>query len=219
MDKRKLSTSGDSLYVTLSLAKTAETEEIKKTYRKLALKFHPDKNTGNPEAEEKFKEINKAYRILTDPSKRNIYDNYGSLGLYIAEQFGEENVNAYFFVTSKWCKALIIGSCIVTGCCCCFCCCCCCNFCFGKFKPNVPEDQQANYTNLHNDGANSNIDGIHKKEDSEDDVIVNQPSSTNNATGGAAQHSNAFAMPPPPSANETTALNPDGTPTKYSASK
>lgn len=51
-----------------------------------------------------FKEINKAYRILTDPSKRNIYDNYGSLGLYIAEQFGEENVNAYFFVTSKWCK-------------------------------------------------------------------------------------------------------------------
>jgi len=115
---------------------------------------------------------------LTDPSKRNIYDNYGSLGLYIAEQFGEENVNAYFFVTSKWCKvcvnfnwffciivctvdisislifnyyfqALIIGSCVITGCCCCFCCCCCCNFCFGKFKPNVPEDQQANYTNLH----------------------------------------------------------------------
>lgn len=50
----------------------------------------------------------------------------------------------YFF------QALIIGSCLITGCCCCFCCCCCCNFCFGKFKPNVPEDQQAaNYTNLH----------------------------------------------------------------------
>ncbi|XP_025420757.1 dnaJ homolog subfamily C member 5-like isoform X2 [Sipha flava] len=205
MDKRKLSTSGDSLYVTLSLGKTAETEEIKRTYRKLALKYHPDKNTGNPEAEEKFKEINKAYRILTDPSKRNIYDNYGSLGLYIAEQFGEENVNTYFFVTSKWCKALIIGSCLITGCCCCFCCCCCCNFCFGKYKPNVPEDQQANYTNLH--------------EDSEDDVVVNQPSSTNNTTGGTAQNTNVFAMPPPNSANETTALNPDGTPTKYSASK
>ncbi|XP_050423661.1 dnaJ homolog subfamily C member 5 homolog isoform X1 [Adelges cooleyi] len=216
MDKRKLSTSGDSLYVTLSLSKTAETEEIKRTYRKLALKYHPDKNTGNPEAEEKFKEINKAYRILTDPSKRNIYDNYGSLGLYIAEQFGEENVNAYFFVTSKWCKALIIGSCILTGCCCCFCCCCCCNFCFGKFKPNVSEEQQANYTNLHKGGADLN-DGIQKKEDSEDDVIVNQPTSTNGASDKMG--STVIAMPPPSSANETTALNPDGTPTKYSTSK
>ncbi|XP_050524232.1 dnaJ homolog subfamily C member 5 homolog isoform X2 [Daktulosphaira vitifoliae] len=205
MDKRKLSTSGDSLYVTLNLGKTAETEEIKRTYRKLALKYHPDKNTGNPEAEEKFKEINKAYRILTDASKRNIYDNYGSLGLYIAEQFGEENVNAYFFVTSKWCKALIIGSCIATGCCCCFCCCCCCNFCFGKFKPNVSEEQQANYTNLH--------------EDSEDDIIVNQPSSTNGTGSSDKMGSTVIAMPPPSTVNETTALNPDGTPTKYSTSK
>jgi len=46
-------TSGDSLYVTLSIPKTAETEEIKRTFRKLALKYHPDKNTGNPEAGEK----------------------------------------------------------------------------------------------------------------------------------------------------------------------
>jgi hypothetical protein len=53
-----LRTSGDSLYVTLSLGKTAETEEIKRTYRKLALKYHPDKNTGNPEAEEKVLKFN-----------------------------------------------------------------------------------------------------------------------------------------------------------------
>lgn len=51
-----------------------------------------------------FKEINRAHAILTDLTKRNIYDNYGSLGLYVAEQFGEENVNAYFVVTSGWCK-------------------------------------------------------------------------------------------------------------------
>lgn len=57
------------------------------------------------------------------------------------------------------------------------------------------------------------------QEDSEDDVVVNQPSSTNNTTGGTGQPTNVFAMPPPTSANETTALNPDGTPTKYSASK
>lgn len=48
--------------------------------------------------------MNRAHSILNDETKRNIYDNYGSLGLYIAEQFGEENVNAYFVVTSTWCK-------------------------------------------------------------------------------------------------------------------
>lgn len=51
-----------------------------------------------------FKDINRAHSILSDETKRNIYDNYGSLGLYIAEQFGEENVNAYFVVTSPACK-------------------------------------------------------------------------------------------------------------------
>lgn len=55
-----------------------------------------------------FKEINRARIILTDLTKRNIYDNYGSLGLYVAEQFGEENVNAYFVVTSKWFKVKIL---------------------------------------------------------------------------------------------------------------
>ncbi|KAJ8910094.1 hypothetical protein NQ315_013231 [Exocentrus adspersus] len=102
--KRKLSTQGDSLYEVLALPKTATSDEIKKTYRRLALKYHPDKNPNNPEAAEKFKEVNRAHSILSDATKRNIYDNYGSLGLYIAEQFGEENVNAYFVVTSTWCK-------------------------------------------------------------------------------------------------------------------
>ena len=83
---------------------TATADDVKKTYRKLALKYHPDKNPNNPEAAERFKEVNRAHAILSDLTKRNIYDNYGSLGLYIAEQFGEENVNAYFLVTSGWCK-------------------------------------------------------------------------------------------------------------------
>jgi len=104
LDKRRLSTTGDSLYVTLGVSKQATGDEVKKAYRKLALKYHPDKNPNNPEAADKFKEINKANSILSDSTKRNIYDNYGSLGLYIAEQFGEENVNTYFLVTSGWCK-------------------------------------------------------------------------------------------------------------------
>ncbi|XP_070296401.1 dnaJ homolog subfamily C member 5-like, partial [Salvelinus sp. IW2-2015] len=78
--------------------------DIKKSYRKLALKFHPDKNPDNPEAADKFKEINNAHSILNDCTKRNIYDKYGSLGLYVAEQFGEENVNTYFVLSSWWAK-------------------------------------------------------------------------------------------------------------------
>lgn len=73
-------------------------------HRKLALKYHPDKNPDNPEAADKFKEINSAHAILTDATKRNIYDKYGSLGLYVAEQFGEENVNTYFVLSSWWAK-------------------------------------------------------------------------------------------------------------------
>lgn len=72
--------------------------------RKLALKFHPDKNPDNPDAAEKFKEINNAHSILSDTTKKNIYDKYGSLGLYVAEQFGEENVNTYFVLSSWWAK-------------------------------------------------------------------------------------------------------------------
>lgn len=71
------------------------------------MKYHPDKNPDNPEAAEKFKEINNAHAILTDATKRNIYDKYGSLGLYVAEQFGEENVNTYFVLSSWWAKVNI----------------------------------------------------------------------------------------------------------------
>ncbi|EDO37841.1 predicted protein, partial [Nematostella vectensis] len=81
---------GASLYEILGVEHDATPEEIKKAYRKMALKHHPDKNRDNPEATEKFKEINHAHSILSDPSKREIYDKYGNMGLYIAEQFGEE---------------------------------------------------------------------------------------------------------------------------------
>jgi DnaJ-class molecular chaperone len=64
-------------YEILEVDKNATQEEIKKAYRKLSLKYHPDKNQGNKEAEEKFKEINKAYQILSDPETRNTYDIYG----------------------------------------------------------------------------------------------------------------------------------------------
>lgn len=65
-------------YKTLGVSKTASQEEIKKTYRKLAVKYHPDKNKGDKAAEEKFKEISEAYNVLGDPEKRKQYDQLGS---------------------------------------------------------------------------------------------------------------------------------------------
>ena len=64
-------------YETLEVAKGATVEEIKKSYRRLAMKYHPDRNQGNAEAEAKFKEINEAYEILKDDQKRAAYDRYG----------------------------------------------------------------------------------------------------------------------------------------------
>lgn len=68
-------------YSTLSVARNASQEEIKKAYRKLAMKFHPDKNPGNKQAEEKFKVITEAYEVLSDEKKRAAYDQFGHAGV------------------------------------------------------------------------------------------------------------------------------------------
>ena len=65
-------------YKTLGLDKTAKEADIKSAYRRLARKYHPDMNPGKPEAEEKFKEVNEAYQVLSDPEKRQKYDQFGS---------------------------------------------------------------------------------------------------------------------------------------------
>lgn len=68
-------------YNTLGVPRTASDDEIKKAYRKLAMTYHPDRNNGSREAEEKFKEITEAYDTLRDPDKRAMYDRYGEAGL------------------------------------------------------------------------------------------------------------------------------------------
>src|SRR5918912_4261208 len=67
-----------TLYDTLGVKKDASTEEIKKAYRKLAAQYHPDKNPGDASAEEKFKEVQNAYDVLSDAEKRKQYDTFGS---------------------------------------------------------------------------------------------------------------------------------------------
>lgn len=68
-------------YEVLEVTKTANADEIKRSFRRLAMQYHPDKNQGNDEAETKFKQINEAYQILSDDEKRSIYDRYGKAGL------------------------------------------------------------------------------------------------------------------------------------------
>lgn len=68
-------------YEVLGVAKGADKETIKKAYRKLAMKYHPDRNQGNAEAEEKFKDASEAYEVLSDDQKRSMYDQYGHDGM------------------------------------------------------------------------------------------------------------------------------------------
>jgi molecular chaperone DnaJ len=83
-------------YAILGVPRNATQEEIKRAYRRLALKYHPDRNPGNKEAEEKFKEISEAYQVLSDPEKRAIYDSQGFAGLRSYGFRGFEDISDIF---------------------------------------------------------------------------------------------------------------------------
>ncbi len=80
----------DDYYSILGVAKTADAGEIKKAYRKLALKYHPDKTKGDKALEDKFKKISEAYAVLSDPKKKQQYDTYGSADFQ--NRFSQEDI-------------------------------------------------------------------------------------------------------------------------------
>ncbi|MDY6861908.1 MAG: J domain-containing protein [Thermodesulfobacteriota bacterium] len=82
--------SSKDYYKILGVNKKANKEEIKKAYKKLALKYHPDRNPENKEAEEKFKEISEAYAVLSDDEKRKQYDHFGSTKFH--QHFSKEDI-------------------------------------------------------------------------------------------------------------------------------
>ena len=75
-------------YDILGVSKTSSQDEIKKSYRKVAMKYHPDRNPGNKEAEDKFKEAAEAYAVLSDPDKRAQYDRFGHAGVNRSSNMG-----------------------------------------------------------------------------------------------------------------------------------
>lgn len=81
---------GRDYYQVLGVQKSASPEDIKKAYRRLAMKYHPDRNKGNKEAESKFKEISEAYAVLSDPEKRKQYDMFGAEGFQ--SKYSQEDI-------------------------------------------------------------------------------------------------------------------------------
>src|SRR5512135_1366129 len=83
-------------YEILGVSRSAGAEEIKKAYRQMAMKYHPDRNPGNTEAEEKFKEAAEAYEVLSDQDKRARYDRYGHEGMRQQDFGGFRDVSDIF---------------------------------------------------------------------------------------------------------------------------
>ena len=87
----------NDFYQVLGVEKSATEDDIKKAYRKLAVKYHPDKNPGDKTAEEKFREATEAYEILKDPQKRSRYDQFGHAAFEQGGEIASDGSSAFWF--------------------------------------------------------------------------------------------------------------------------
>ena len=98
-------------YEVLGINRSADKDTIKKAYRKMAKKYHPDSNAGNADAEEKFKEVTEAYNVLSDPEKKKLYDQFGHAAFeegggagYGAGGFNQSGFNSSGFGVVLFCS-------------------------------------------------------------------------------------------------------------------
>lgn len=160
---------GKDFYSTLGVQKDATTDQIKKAYRKLARKYHPDVNPGNKEAEEKFKEVSQAHEALSDPDRRKIYDEFGEEGL--KSGFDAEQARQY----KQWRQYGGAGSRGAQG--------------FGGFYDTYSDQSDYKYsgfedifTDLFGSGAGAAPKGPQKGRDIESSLDVDFVTSINGAT-------------------------------------